>query len=475
MLSRILSRPEFSSASTGGASDSGTPTGVICGRKCSESCEEFDLQSCLESKSRAMTEGFGSPEYELRWKTWGMALGLSISALRASARRTSGSDCSGRQLSDENPAGWPTPDATAFEARDIQKLEERRARCKEQTGNGNGFGLTLGQAVPLLLTQKSKQSSTNTDTGLDHAETAEKHPDTVDAVTVNLAGWTTPQANEPSSPTRPSRTETGRTTDYLSRQVMTTISEVDSSTTIPTGWPTPKAQEDGRTLDQYEAARIRGYENRKGKTSGGPASAQGGLAIAVQLSGWPTPMAGTPATEENSQAGNSDYSRKVESLAAGWATPAARDFRSEEATEEFNRKRDEQARGKPLSYQVTLTGCSTPLATDGDKADCLLETVLERVKKGQQLSVAMESRLTSGETASSSPAATESTGESRGCLNPAFSGWLMGYPKEWFLAGKRAAKAIKKPKKSTSTRSKRKKSKVESESCGDTATPSSPK
>jgi hypothetical protein len=56
-------------------------------------------------------------------------------------------------------------------------------------------------------------------------------------------------------------------------------------------WPTPKAQEDGRTLEQHTAARARGYENRKGKTSGGPSSEQGTLAIAAQLASWPTPNA----------------------------------------------------------------------------------------------------------------------------------------------------------------------------------------
>jgi hypothetical protein len=52
-----------------------------------------------------------------------------------------------------------------------------------------------------------------------------------------------------------------------------------------TGWPTPKAQEDGSTPEQYEARRQRAYANRKGKTSGGPSGKQGGLAIAAQLTG----------------------------------------------------------------------------------------------------------------------------------------------------------------------------------------------
>jgi hypothetical protein len=54
------------------------------------------------------------------------------------------------------------------------------------------------------------------------------------------------------------------------------------------GMPTPKAQEDGRTMEQYQSARLRAYENRKGKTSGGPSSLQGTLAVAAQLAGFPT-------------------------------------------------------------------------------------------------------------------------------------------------------------------------------------------
>jgi len=47
--------------------------------------------------------------------------------------------------------GWPTPNAQTFEAVDLARLQQRRAECKERTGNGNGFGLTLGQAVPLWM------------------------------------------------------------------------------------------------------------------------------------------------------------------------------------------------------------------------------------------------------------------------------------------------------------------------------------
>ena len=72
----------------------------------------------------------------------------------------------------------------------------------------------------------------------------------------------------------------------------------------------------------------------------------------------------------------------------GWATPAARDIKSESATDEFNEKRWNHTRGKPLSAEAT-----------------------------QAL----------GPTSSSSPAGTER----RGVLNPAFPLWLMGYPATW--------------------------------------------
>jgi len=44
-------------------------------------------------------------------------------------------------------AGWPTPSANEFAHADREALLARRDRCKESTGNGNGFGLTLAQAM----------------------------------------------------------------------------------------------------------------------------------------------------------------------------------------------------------------------------------------------------------------------------------------------------------------------------------------
>lgn len=69
------------------------------GRSFSVSSASAALQQYLESRLRAKTASPGSTLYRLTWKRRVTPAGRSISALRASARRTSGSACT----------GWPTP------------------------------------------------------------------------------------------------------------------------------------------------------------------------------------------------------------------------------------------------------------------------------------------------------------------------------------------------------------------------------
>ena len=74
-------------------------TSATSGQSFSDSSRSAALQQSLESKLRHALDTNGSPEFELTWSRKPMPSGPSICALRASARRTSASEC----------GGWPTP------------------------------------------------------------------------------------------------------------------------------------------------------------------------------------------------------------------------------------------------------------------------------------------------------------------------------------------------------------------------------
>lgn len=64
--------------------------------------------------------------------------------------------------------------------------------------------------------------------------------------------------------------------------------------------------------------------------------------------------------------GSSGRPRICDLPQAGWATTAARDWKSESASSEFNRERWAHSRGKPLSAEAQLASWPTPKASIGD-------------------------------------------------------------------------------------------------------------
>lgn len=209
------------------AKELGLMTSGTSGRPSNGLSKSASLQVSLESKLQARLSMTGSTLYTLTWKPWVTPLGVSRSRLRASVLRTSetvttgwptpttadgsgggqakramGESRHGSNLNDfamlagwttpttrdwkdsgadikpradgsarldqlprqANLAGWPTTSANEFGHADREALLARREKCKQSTGNGNGFGLTLAQGMTVWL-QDNPQPARLTATG----------------------------------------------------------------------------------------------------------------------------------------------------------------------------------------------------------------------------------------------------------------------------------------------------------------------
>jgi hypothetical protein len=161
-----------------------------------------------------------------------------------------------------------------------------------------------------------------------------------------------------------------------------------------TGFPSPRAEDSescGMRISRGVAdtltavARLTGYPTPKAISGGANSKREdrgaGGadLQEIAAMAGWYTPH----CPRKN----DSDHSKStcLDKQASGWASPSARDWKSEKATEEFDQERLDHPRGKPLSFQARgITGTSADLPT-----------------------------------------------EKSGALNPALPRWLMGFPRAW--------------------------------------------
>ena len=185
--------------------------------------------------------------------------------------------------------------------------------------------------------------------------------------------------------------------------------------------PSPCTPNGGRSMDPDKMdATGRTLDGKKHTAS---------LEHAVKLGTVPTPMANSPATETYNAAGNNDYWRKMVELATV-ATPAARDYKSDSATDEFHERQWEHTRGKPLSAQVTLS--ETGVDPDGS-----IRTRLDQLPRQAQLA-------DSGLTATGGTPATKSIGQ----LNPDYSRWLMGLPIEFSNCVDTAMRSFRKSRRS---------------------------
>ena len=200
----------------------------------------------------------------------------------------------------------------------------------------------------------------------------------------------------------------------------------------------------------------------------------------VPIDSLPTPMAGTPAQNGNSAAGNNDYSRKIVELAtcatprsedsqcagahrgtpdtlhaqanlSAVASPKSRDFKSASASAEFLAEQMAHPRGKDLNVQATyFFPVATPTCPAPHDSDQTAGKGRPRKGYGEDLAIqanqydpgvdpdgSTRSRLDQlprqAQLAATGLIATGGTEETKsiGQLDPDYSRWLQGLPPVW--------------------------------------------
>jgi hypothetical protein len=168
----------------------GLLTSGTSGPRSTTSSQSAALQSSLASRLPARTASSGSTLYALTWKARATPSGQPICALRASARRTSDSDC----------GGWPSPSATET----CESLETVLARKAKTKAAGHESGLMkLGTTAQLAswtttTTRDWKDSRADIAPRADGKERFDQLPRQA-----NLAGWNTPTASDGNGGKRP--------------------------------------------------------------------------------------------------------------------------------------------------------------------------------------------------------------------------------------------------------------------------------
>lgn len=214
------------------ASGGASPTTGISGLSGSASSRHAALLSSWASRWPLPTGSDGSTLYSLTWKVRVTPAGRLICALRASARRTSGSGSGGGRT------GWPNPAAQEFGPTDVERTRERRRECRAKGYNGNGFGLSLGMAAVLHCSGWPTPTTTDNGAGEDPGakEARGMKPGLNPADAARLAGWPTPMAG---SAARNGNNEAGNTDSSRRTTALCGAEIAGHGLALPPGWEGP--------------------------------------------------------------------------------------------------------------------------------------------------------------------------------------------------------------------------------------------
>lgn len=186
------------------AKELGLMTSGTCGPISITSSKSAALQSSLESRLQARTQTLGSTLYAMTWKPWVTPSGRSRSRLRASVRRTS----------ETGSTGWPTPSSTIVDHKPQPPIVGNRKPTDPQIG--------LADVAVYLASWPTPQTSDSTGGGQAKRAMGEtRHGSNLNDF-VMLAGWPTPNTMDvvDRKAIRPSRIATGRTSGYLTEDVL---------------------------------------------------------------------------------------------------------------------------------------------------------------------------------------------------------------------------------------------------------------
>ena len=274
-----------------------------------------------------------SPEYDHSWKTWVTPNGLAIPATRAAARKSA--------TDQATMFGFPTP--RVQDSKSADQPTSRRgvvspphlcAAAKEWF-DPNDQSQLVGWPTPMAGAEKTEEN--NAAGNSDYSRAVEE--------TAPLVGWGTPRVTNNGNLGSEERAE-----DAKSRL------EDQCFLAAPiSGWNSPTA---GDSKD-------RDYQYPGGDRTAEPYLCLPGQAKLCDqaISGWQTPTV-VDSTGRDYVYPSGDHSKPFltlpgqamlcdqEVIPTGWVTPASRDYKDGEGSEEYQERRADRPKGNPLGLEV---------------------------------------------------------------------------------------------------------------------------